>query len=173
MINEILERLSALEHEQWQKWSETVWKRLNESKNDCYGMVAIDLEHRWKPNWIPYAELPEDVKEHDRKWARKVLEIMRCGEHPEFQMNYCEKCIDILETKAIEEGVRQAEVSVECICGRKMTCKQEIEALKFEVKLWKEEIERWKGTYSKMKGHLTSLEAERIDKLMKQIDADK
>jgi len=29
------------------------------------------------PDYIPYPELTEEVKEHDKKWARKVLEIIR------------------------------------------------------------------------------------------------
>lgn len=76
---EFLEELAALEHEQWEHWSRTVWSRLNESKSDYDGAVALDLERRWKPNWKPYAELPDDVKEHDRKWARKIITLVNQG----------------------------------------------------------------------------------------------
>ena len=32
--------------------------------------------NRWKKYWVSYSELSEDVKEHDRLWARQVLEVI-------------------------------------------------------------------------------------------------
>jgi hypothetical protein len=62
MGQELLERLAELEHEQWVAWSRAV-----------AGEVSAERRRRWQECWVPYAELPEEVKELDREWARKVL----------------------------------------------------------------------------------------------------
>jgi hypothetical protein len=59
---ELLERLAELEHEQWVAWSRAVAAE-----------VSADRRRRWQACWVPYAELPEEVKELDRAWARRVL----------------------------------------------------------------------------------------------------
>ena len=56
-----LERLAALEHEQWVSWSMAVG-----------GEVSPKRWGRWSALWVPYAELTEGDKEDDRVWARKV-----------------------------------------------------------------------------------------------------
>jgi hypothetical protein len=56
------EALAAIEHEQWMTWAEAVAPEVD-------GLRA----ERWQAYMVPYAELPEDVKEYDRKWADKVL----------------------------------------------------------------------------------------------------
>jgi hypothetical protein len=62
MNDDLLERLAELEHEQWVAWSRSV-----------AGEVAEERRRRWAAYWVPYAELPDEVKEQDRVWARKVL----------------------------------------------------------------------------------------------------
>ena len=59
---ELLERLAELEHEQWVAWSRAVAAE-----------VSTERRRRWQECWVPYAELPEEVKELDRAWARRVL----------------------------------------------------------------------------------------------------
>jgi hypothetical protein len=61
----LLELLAELEHEQWMAWSRTVAPE-----------VAEERRRRWQGCWIPYRDLPEDVKEQDREWARKVLALL-------------------------------------------------------------------------------------------------
>jgi hypothetical protein len=61
----LLERLAELEHEQWVAWSRAVAAE-----------VAPERRRRWEACWVPYAELPEEVKEQDRVWARKVLALL-------------------------------------------------------------------------------------------------
>ena len=64
---ELVERLAALEHEQWMEWAKAVQDSEPISKR---------RRQRWAQFMVPYEQLPEDVKEHDRVWARKVLGIL-------------------------------------------------------------------------------------------------
>lgn len=62
----ILEKLAALEHEQWAHWTICFFKEMS---------PAAIL--RWKKQCrTPYDKLSEREKESDRKWARKVLAII-------------------------------------------------------------------------------------------------
>jgi hypothetical protein len=63
--HELLERLAELEHEQWMYWSQAVAAEVSEERRQ-----------RWAALWVPYRDLPEDVKEQDRVWARKVLALL-------------------------------------------------------------------------------------------------
>jgi len=58
----LLERIARLEHEQWMAWSKDVASEVNPERRA-----------RWQKYWVPYEDLPEDIKELDRVWARKVL----------------------------------------------------------------------------------------------------
>lgn len=64
---ELLEALAALEHEQWMEWSQNI--AASES-------ISAARRDRWEDYWVPYDELDEEVKDHDRKWARKVLAVL-------------------------------------------------------------------------------------------------
>jgi len=63
---ELLEQLAEVEHEQWMAWSQSVAAE-----------VSAERRQRWQACWVPYEDLPEEVKELDRQWARKVLEVLR------------------------------------------------------------------------------------------------
>jgi len=67
-MEKLLEKLAEFEHEQWVSWSKNVV--------DNYEIPDFLLMN-WTKNWIPYSELSEEMKEKDRKWARKVLKIVR------------------------------------------------------------------------------------------------
>ena len=60
----LVERLAALEHDQWVEWSKSI-----------AATEALSPERlaRWKPLWCPYADLSDEMKEHDRVWARKTI----------------------------------------------------------------------------------------------------
>jgi hypothetical protein len=62
----LIEKLAALEHEQWMHWASAVSPE-----------VSPDRAARWRKYLVPYDQLPEDVKEHDRVWARKALEMFK------------------------------------------------------------------------------------------------
>lgn len=68
---DLLEKLAALEHEQWVEWSKSVVKT---------EQISPSRLERWCILWVPYDELPEEYKEADRLWARKVLEIVTSKE---------------------------------------------------------------------------------------------
>lgn len=61
------EELAELEHRQWMHWSQHVAEN-----ND----IPDSLHEKWNGNWEPYDALDEETKDHDRKWADKVLDIL-------------------------------------------------------------------------------------------------
>lgn len=65
--SQLIEKLAALEHEQWTAWSRDLAskEKLSETR------IA-----RWAGLWVPYEQLSEEMKEHDRKWARMALDIV-------------------------------------------------------------------------------------------------
>jgi hypothetical protein len=64
-----IERVAEIEHEQWMAWSKSVADE-----------VSPERRARWEKYWVPYRDLPEDVKELDREWARKVIDEIRRDE---------------------------------------------------------------------------------------------
>lgn len=63
----LLERLAELEHEQWMAWAKTLMET---------EQISEQRKQRWQQYIVPYTELSEDVKEYDREWARKAVEIV-------------------------------------------------------------------------------------------------
>lgn len=65
MIN-LIERLAALEHDQWMTWAKVVLKE-----------VKPERQARWNDFFVPYEFLSEKDKEMDRVWARKVIMVIK------------------------------------------------------------------------------------------------
>jgi hypothetical protein len=63
---DLVEALAEIEHEQWMHWSQAVAEN-----------VSISTRAKWQPSWAAYSALPEDLKEADRVWARKVVTLLR------------------------------------------------------------------------------------------------
>lgn len=61
------EELAELEHKQWMEWSKEI---------AATEPIQQDRLKRWKKFWVPYSQLPSSVKDKDREWADKVLEIV-------------------------------------------------------------------------------------------------
>ncbi len=61
----LLEELSAIEHDQWIEWSKSVAPE-----------VSKERKKRWEKYWIDYEDLLDDVKEQDREYARKVIDVV-------------------------------------------------------------------------------------------------
>lgn len=81
--DKLIESLASLEHEQWMYWTKAIIEKLKiantdsentEVKNNTEVIIKI-LEENWKRNWIPYADLSDKMKEHDRKWARMAYKL--------------------------------------------------------------------------------------------------
>ncbi len=66
ILKELIEKLADLEHQQWSHWTRYFLDNLNPT-NKCKWVFQLET---------PYSELSEKEKESDRKWARKVLEIV-------------------------------------------------------------------------------------------------
>lgn len=65
---DVLEDLAAIEHEQWENWARNILETEN---------ISIEREDRWRSYFVPYADLPEEVKEFDRERAWKVIAYLR------------------------------------------------------------------------------------------------
>lgn len=63
----LLEKLAELEHEQWIEWSRDVATK--EKLSD--GRIM-----RWHSFWIPYSQLNEEIKDSDRKYANKIIDML-------------------------------------------------------------------------------------------------
>lgn len=63
----VIEQLAELEHQQWVDWAITI---MNQES------ISEERRERWIKYLCAYNELSEDVKEHDRKWARKVYKVV-------------------------------------------------------------------------------------------------
>ena len=75
LIQELIEKLSALEHDQWVQYSKSVYNQIRQSASrEDLMRKATD---KWLSKWKPYHLLSESEKDKDRIWANKVLEIIR------------------------------------------------------------------------------------------------
>ena len=63
---DLVEALADIEHEQWMHWSQAVANN-----------VTISTGAKWQRSWVAYSALPEELKEADRVWARKVVTLLR------------------------------------------------------------------------------------------------
>jgi hypothetical protein len=55
------ERLAAIAHDQWMTWANAVLSEVHDTRR-----------MRWRKLMVPYVKLSEEMKEHDRKWARII-----------------------------------------------------------------------------------------------------
>jgi hypothetical protein len=65
----LLEDLAALEHHQWWMWADDLL-RSGEP-------ISEARRARWQGFFVPYEQLPEDIKDRDRSWAQAVLAILQ------------------------------------------------------------------------------------------------
>jgi hypothetical protein len=65
-LNDLIEALAEIEHEQWMHWSRAVAAKVPEATRSA-----------WQYSWVDYHELTDGIKEVDRVWARKVIAVLR------------------------------------------------------------------------------------------------
>lgn len=66
--SELLEKLSDLEHQQWANWAQSILKSET---------ISEERKARWSVMFVDYKDLPEEIKEYDREYARKVMELIK------------------------------------------------------------------------------------------------
>lgn len=62
----LLEKLSAVEHEQWMKWAQHILENEN---------ITDETKLQWKADFVPYSKLPENIKKLYRPFAEKSLSV--------------------------------------------------------------------------------------------------
>lgn len=67
-IIELIEKIAALEHEQWIAWSQDI------ASTESINKIRLS---RWQKLWRDYEDLTEEEKDLDRIWANKVVEIIQ------------------------------------------------------------------------------------------------
>lgn len=84
ILKEVREKLAEFEHEQWLSWVSylikhhlsSVLEQL-QSKNIEGASKSLNSSIRiWNEYIKPYKQLPESIKERDREYADKILEII-------------------------------------------------------------------------------------------------
>ena len=89
MKDDTLEKLAELEHVQWCEWADVlsddlssllkVIEKSDVELSDEEQQVVVRVKDRldkWDKLMIPFSDLPEDEKEKDRVYARKVMTII-------------------------------------------------------------------------------------------------
>jgi hypothetical protein len=75
---ELLEKLAELQHDAWMHWSKSICSHLLLDRSPMRMRDRVLTKHdSWELLWRPYVELSEEMKEQDRIFARKVLEILK------------------------------------------------------------------------------------------------
>lgn len=66
VADDLVEALAKIEHEQWLHWSQA-----------SAAHVSPPIRSKWQSSWVDYDELSDELKEADRVWARKVVNLLR------------------------------------------------------------------------------------------------
>jgi hypothetical protein len=74
----LLEKIAEIEHQQWCLWSKSICGHILQDRSPMRIRDRILTKHdSWELLWQPYSELSEEMKEHDRVWARKVITVLK------------------------------------------------------------------------------------------------
>lgn len=77
---DLVDELADDEHEQWRYW-------INWIINNHGEELPSELVEKWEENDVDYSELSEELKEKDRKWARKAVETIENSDNAELVFN--------------------------------------------------------------------------------------
>jgi hypothetical protein len=79
VLNGLLERLAAIEHERWAHWQRYVHSQ-SITQADGSLLLPAELVARWdKEISTIYADLSEEQKETDRDQVRRYLPLITCA----------------------------------------------------------------------------------------------
>jgi hypothetical protein len=75
-LDDLVERLAALEHERWSHWQQYLHSKCVPQPDGSL-LIPADLVSRWQTQMAKkYNELSEDEKESDREQVRKYLPLI-------------------------------------------------------------------------------------------------
>lgn len=97
MKNDLLEKLAALEHEQWAAWTQHLLAH----------QTPENLAKWQRQIQATYGDLTEDEKESDRIWARKALELIQAKAIDAGDILYEGKFLRVRHNKGWEYVERQ------------------------------------------------------------------
>jgi len=66
--SELIEVVASVIHEAWMSWSQELARK---------EPISPPRVSRWKTQWKPYRQLPDESKERYRAWARRALGRIR------------------------------------------------------------------------------------------------
>lgn len=100
-VYETIEKLAAIDHDQWTHWSQNIMRDLDELVAALHDidnrMIEANIgyanspahkrvtnlirkhnerDERWQKQWCVYTQLPEEIKELDRIWAKKAYKAV-------------------------------------------------------------------------------------------------
>jgi hypothetical protein len=76
LLDGLVERLAAVEHERWSHWQRYMHSK-STKQSDGSLLIPPDLVKQWERQLsTPYGELTEKEKESDREQVRKYLPIL-------------------------------------------------------------------------------------------------
>lgn len=77
LIDSLLERLAAIEHERWARWQKYLHEK-GVKQPDGSLLIPAELVERWERQIeTPYAELTEIERESDREQVRAYLPVIK------------------------------------------------------------------------------------------------
>lgn len=98
MTGQLLEDMADICHQEWMSWSKNISKELYVvievlkkdiefyEENGIENREAVELVEqlekrlgRWEGLWIPYDDLSEEMKDSDREYAQKMLDLAEKG----------------------------------------------------------------------------------------------
>jgi hypothetical protein len=76
LLNELVERLAAIEHERWSHWQRYMHSKATK-QSDGSLLIPKELVDRWEQQITTgYAELSDKEKESDREQVREYLPLI-------------------------------------------------------------------------------------------------
>ncbi len=96
-MNKDLEKLAALEHEQWMKWAKALMKDED---------LSPERVKRWKKLFVSYGKLKPKDKKDDRVWARKAEKLVKEFLRQDIEETFSAKLLEMNKRQLLTEMMR-------------------------------------------------------------------